>query len=285
MTPRPHPSPRTWTRAGAAAADRPPGRRGPDRRNAAGGRRRRPAAPFAAAVVAGAVLLPAAAGAQVGGYVNFNGGMQATSTRFDDKVSYTEFREDAEFDAAYEVGADAVFDAGGGVRLASGLGFGVAVSRFDTRGPASIDARIPHPFFFDRPRSLTGAQPDQSRLETAAHIEVRWFAPASDTVELAVFGGPTFFNVRQDLVTAPIEFNHAYPYDEASFSGATSAAASASAVGFHAGADIGFFFSDAVGVGALVRYSRGSVDLPRGEGMVPVDAGGLHVGGGLRLRF
>ena len=27
------------------------------------------------------------------------------------------------------------------------------------------------------------------------------------------------------------------------------------------------------------------VDLPRGEGMVPVDAGGLHVGGGLRLRF
>ena len=237
-----------------------------------------------AAALAGA-LLPAAAGAQTGGWVSFNGATQATATTFTDNVGFIEFHEDADFDADYAVGTGVVFDGGAGVRLANGIGFGVAVSRFERLDPVSLDARIPHPFFFNRPRSLTGSEPDLTRLETAVHVEVRWFEAVSDTVELAVFGGPTLFNVRQDLVTA-IGYDHAYPYNEASLASATTTAASASAVGFHAGADVGFFFSETVGLGALIRYSGGSVDLPgEGESMVPVDVGGFHVGGGLRLRF
>lgn len=286
MTPRPPVSPRTRTRAGTcAAADRPQDRRRPDRRRAPGRRRRGPAAAFAVSVLAGAVLLPAAADAQTGGYVTLNGGIQAASTRFTDRVQFTEFREDAEFSAAYDVGGGAVFDAGGGVRLAGGLGFGVAASRFETRDPVSVDARIPHPFFFDRPRSLTGAEPGQTRRETAVHVEVRWFAPTGGRVELAIVGGPTFFSLRQDLVTG-VEFDHAYPYDEATYTGASTTTASASAIGFHAGADVGFFFSEAAGVGLLVRYSRGSVDLPGEDAhTVSADAGGFQAGAGLRLRF
>ena len=238
---------------------------------------------LARAALAAATLLPTTAGAQTGGYINLNGGRQATATTFNDNVVFREFREDADFDAAYAVGTGVVFDGGGGVRLANGLGFGVAVSRFNRLDPVTIDARIPHPFFFSRPRSLAGSEPDLTRLETAVHVEVRWSERMSDTVELTVFGGPTLFNVRQDLVTA-IGYDHAYPYNEASLATATATATAASAMGFHAGADIGFFFSEVVGVGALIRYSGASVDLP-GEGTVPVDAGGFHVGGGLRLRF
>jgi hypothetical protein len=41
-----------------------------------------------------------------------------------------------------------------------------------------------------------------------------------------------------------------------------------------------------VGIGALVRYSRASVSLPAGFGTeVTVRAGGLEIGGGVRLRF
>ena len=241
--------------------------------------------PFAFAALAAAVLLPATAGAQTGGYLSFNGGTQATSTTFDDNIGFTAFHEDADFNAGYGVGTGSVFDAGGGVRLASGLGFGVGVSRFEKLDPVAIDARVPHPFFFNRPRSLTGSEPDLTRLETAVHLEVRWFAPVADSVELAVFGGPTFFNLQQDLVTT-IGYDHVYPYDEASFRSASTSPASASAVGFNAGVDIGFFFSKVVGVGAIIRYSGASVELPgEGESMVPIDAGGFNVGGGLRLRF
>lgn len=272
MTPRPRASVQPVTPAGGRRA----------------GRRRRPAAPLpTAAALAGAALLPAAAGAQTGGYLDFNGGTQATATTFAENVGFTVFRENGDFDAGYDVGAGPVFDAAGGVRLASGIGFGMGVSRFDRRGPVSIEARIPHPFFFDRHRPVNGALSGLARRETAVRAEVRWFAPTGGAVELAVFGGPAFFDVRQDLVTA-VGHDHAYPYDEAAFAAASThtARVSSSAFGFHAGADVGFFFSGAVGAGAVLRYSRGSVELTgAGGGTVPVDAGGLHVGGGLRLRF
>ena len=117
-------------------------------------------------------------------------------------------------------------------------------------------------------------------METAVHLEVRWFAPVAETIQLAVFGGPTFFAVEQDLVTA-VGYDHTYPFDEASFASASTMTRSASAIGFHAGADVGYFFSDVVGVGVLLRYSAATVNLPaENDRVVPVDAGGFQVGGG-----
>ena len=62
---------------------------------------------------------------------------------------------------------------------------------------------------------------------------------------------------------------------------------SAAAVGFNAGVDLATYLTPTVGVGALVRFSRAIIDLtqPDGGGSLAVTAGGLHVGGGLRLRF
>ena len=96
------------------------------------------------------------------------------------------------------------------------------------------------------------------------HLEVRWFESMGDTVELAVFGGPTFFNLQQDLVTT-IGYDHVYPYAEASFASASTAPASASAVGFNAGIDIGFFLSEVVGLGAII-HSGGTVARRREHG-------------------
>ena len=59
---------------------------------------------------------------------------------------------------------------------------------------------------------------------------------------------------------------------------------SATAVGFNAGLDLATYLTPTVGVGVLVRFSRAMVDLarPDGGGALAVEAGGLHVGGGLR---
>ena len=117
------------------------------------------------------------------------------------------------------------------------------------------------------------------------HLQLRWFAPVPDQIELSVFGGPSFFNVTQGLVTA-VGFSQSYPFDEASFTEASTGKQSGSAVSYNIGADVGYFFSRYVGVGALVRFSGASVDLlSQDEGRISIDLGGLHAGGGLKLRF
>ena len=218
-------------------------------------------------------------------FIGVNGGSQTTSTDFADNVVFTEFVEQGDFDAAYGVGSDVIFDIGGGVRLPFDLGVGIGVSRFDTSDAVSLDARIPHPFFFDRNRPVAGSAPGLTRTETAVHVQVRWFAPVDDPLELSVFAGPTFFSVNQDLVTT-VGFDQTYPFDVASFASASTSEQSESAVGYNVGAEVAFFFSEVVGLGALVRFSGASVDLASEDaGVVPVDIGGVHVGGGLRLRF
>jgi hypothetical protein len=218
-------------------------------------------------------------------FISVNGGSQASSTDFADNVVFTEFLEEGDFDATYGIESGAIFDIGGGVRLPFNLGIGVGVSRFDKSNDASVNARIPHPFFFDRDRSIAGSAASLTRTETAVHLQVRWLAPIPGAVELSVFGGPTYVSVTQGLVTA-VEFSQTYPFDVATFTAAASGTQSESAVGYNVGVDVGFFFSRYVGIGALVRFSRASLDLvSEDNGPISVDTGGLHAGGGLRLRF
>ena len=47
--------------------------------------------------------------------------------------------------------------------------------------------------------------------------------------------------------------------------------------GFHAGADVAFYFSNRVGIGGMVWFSRGSVDLGSPDGgVVATDAGSVE---------
>ena len=61
---------------------------------------------------------------------------------------------------------------------------------------------------------------------------------------------------------------------------------SASVTGYHVGVDAAFFLSRHIGLGGLVRFSRASVDFASEDGgLVPMDLGGVHLSGGLRVRF
>ena len=83
-----------------------------------------------------------------------------------------------------------------------------------------------------------------------------------------------------------ITFEQAYPFDAASFGSATTGERSASAIGAHAGADVAYYFSERIGIGGMVRFSRGSVELDSADGGTAAsDVGGLHTSGGLRIRF
>ena len=56
-------------------------------------------------------------------------------------------------------------------------------------------------------------------------------------VDVKVMGGPTFFNLKQDFVSG-VTVNETYPFDTATFAGATTKQLSKAAVGFNAGVDI-----------------------------------------------
>ena len=109
--------------------------------------------------------------------------------------------------------------------------------------------------------------------------------PLTHWFHLLLSGGPSFFNVSQDLVTR-VEYTHAFPFDTATFRSATTDGDSGSAVGFNAGADVTWMFSRLAGVGGGFRYAKAEVDLTASEGNgVAVDVGGFQALGGLRIAF
>lgn len=219
------------------------------------------------------------------GYVSANGAFQSTKNDFSDTETFTTSVEQGNLSVAYPINAAPVFDVGGGVRVWGKLAVGVAVSSFSKSTAAAVVGSIPHPFFFGRNRSVTGDTDPLERQEIGVHIHALWMIPLNTHLSVAVFGGPTYFSVKQDIVQS-IRYSESYPYDTASFTGVNVTSESKNKLGFNAGADVTYMFSAVVGVGGVVRFSRATMDFSGGDGStLSVDVGGVQAGGGIRLRF
>ncbi len=219
------------------------------------------------------------------GFVVVNGGYQLTANDFADGAIRRDNAEDGRLDTKYVVKGGPSFDVAGGGIIWRRLGIGVGASRFTVSTPASITGTIPHPFFFNRARSVSGEATGLKREEMAIHVQVRGVFPVGNRLQVMVFGGPSFFQVKQGVVT-DFTYTDSYPYDAATFRAAKTTDASVSKNGFHGGGDLAFFFTKQVGVGATVQFAGTSVELPAAGGATQsVKVGGGKAGGGLRLRF
>jgi len=221
-------------------------------------------------------------------FVNVNGGYQATSTDFRSTVPFrltTDPTEEAQVETGYGIAAGPVFDVRGGALLYRRLGAAVAVTKFTETGGADVRARVPHPFVFERPREVTGDPSGFRREELGIHMQATYTVPVTRRIVATMFGGPSFFNLQQDLVER-VQYSEAYPYDTATFTGVEQRRAKDSGIGFNAGMDVAYFFAKQVGVGGVVRFSRASMNLDAAPGQSQrIDAGGLHLGGGIRFAF
>ena len=240
-------------------------------------------------VAAAFVLMATPTSAQTGepfrGFVSINGGYQASSTDFRDSIVFTEFVEQGTVDSSYRVKSGPQLDIAGGGRVWRSLGIGVGITRFSKSGQASVTGKIPHPFFFNQARSVEGEAGGLKREELAFHIQAMAIVSGGERLSLAVFAGPSFFNVKQGIVQK-LQYSQQYPYDTATFSGVDTDTPSESTIGFNAGADVGYFFARHVGIGGVIRFSRASVDFTSIDGeTLEADAGGVQAGAGLRLRF
>lgn len=234
-------------------------------------------------------LIPAALGAQSlpvpdRGYLNVSGDFRMAAATFTNVVHPIEFIEPATVDTIYRAHAAPGFDVGGGVRVWRNLAVGVALSRFTKKDTGAVSAQLPHPFLLDRPRAVSGDATGLSRSETATHIVAMWTLPLNARSRLSAFGGPSLLAVRQDLVS-DVTFSQTYPYDSAAYTGVVTERRSASRLGFNVGADVTYLMAAHVGVGLSTTFSRARVRLPSASDETIVNAGGVHVGAGVRFRF
>ncbi len=213
--------------------------------------------------VALALLVAAPVGAQTWPervLLSVNGAFQATSNDVSDRFEFERDLETGSTDVDYRVQGGFVFDAGAGVRLWKNLAAGVSVSYFTRDVAAGTTSSFPHPFFFNRPRDVTGDAAGVNRSETAVHVQAMYLVNPGGRLRLVLSGGPSFFGVQQDLVTE-VTITESYPFDTAAFASATTSREQGSAVTFNAGADVMWMLTTRFGVGGLVRYAHATVDL------------------------
>ena len=193
--------------------------------------------------------------------------------------------EPGEFDADYAGGDGSLYELSVGVRLRRRLALGLTWSESSHSDEASIAGRLPHPFLFGNPRAVEGTGRGLARDETALHLSLRWLARDRDDVQVALFAGPSQIDLDQDLVSA-VRFSQTYPFDTATFTGVEKRRESGSAVGYHAGVDVAWYWNRTTGIGGIARWSQASIDLDAPDGRsVAVDGGGLQVVVDLRFRF
>jgi hypothetical protein len=214
-----------------------------------------------------------------------NTGYQATSNDFRDGAVFRDYSEDGRFDTEYRVASGPTFDLSGSRQVWRWLAVGGGISRFSHSTPATLTGSVPHPFFFNRPRSIGGSIAGLTRQELSVHAQLRTIVPVGNDLQLAFFGGPSWFRVRQEIVT-DIAYADEYPYDEALLRSNTTIGETGSALGLNAGIDMALFFVRRAGIGMSVQYSSATIDLRSADGGVTaVRAGGIQTGAGLRLRF
>ena len=202
------------------------------------------------------------------------------------------FDELASFASAYpDLPAAQGGNIGGGFNVHPRIGVGVHFVNVNYEMPIGLAVNVPHPLIFNR--FATDADVTSSTLQRkdrSIDLLAVYTVPTPDAFRIRVFGGPTYFKVSQQMVS-DIYFNQTFNLLGGNIVDITRSdqqQVEGSAWGFNAGADLAYFFSRYIGVGGVVRFNQGTVEIekePLTEQAAEWKAGHTIVGGGLRLRF
>ena len=217
--------------------------------------------------------------------VSVNAGLQQPSTTFAATAHPPVYEGTATLTTNYTTPTGAFFDGDVILHLSGGFGVEIGLSAFAKNQIAPIVGTIPHPLLGNPPRPISGSAGPLDRSEVIGRFDAA-YVMSNGWLDVAVSAGPSFFTVDEDLVTN-VNFTESPSFDRVTFTGATVNSAGATKLGFNAGVDVGVKLSKNFGVGAMVRYSHASMVFPLANSASGVnsDAGGTHVGGGVRLYF
>jgi hypothetical protein len=211
-------------------------------------------------------------------FINFTAAAQPNRRDLTSTSTFTVYQEDATLSSTVHVGNGPYFELSVGRRVWRELAVGAAISYFKSTGTGSTVASIPSPVLFNHNLSLTLDSSDLSRKEVGAHIRFSWFVPVSDKIDIALSAGPSFVQVTQDLVTGTAAD---VPPGTQTINLRVDAQQKVG-VGVNASFDGVYKISPTFGVGLLLQYAGGTVDL---ESAPDTAFGGFQGGIGIRFRF
>jgi hypothetical protein len=217
-------------------------------------------------------------------WLSVSGGVQPAANNFSDAFDLPLYVENEHVKVDYPVKSGAVIAASGGYRVWKQLAIGLGVTRYHSSGSAAVSAELPHPFFDNRLRHVEG-NTGTTRNELGTHLLIGWMLPVTDSIRVLLTAGPSVFSVGHTIVT-DVLFSETFPYDTATFTGTKTTNATATAVGFNAGADVFWMFSHSLGAGGLVQFAGARVRENAGNSRtISIDAGGMQVAAGIRFVF
>ena len=219
-------------------------------------------------------------------FLNLNTTLQVTSTPLGDTLAPVVYAERAVLTTTHtgKTGRLAI-EPSGGLRLWRNVGAGAALERRALVETATVRALVPHPTLFNQPRVAVKDAPFE-RTDLAVHTFALLMVPLHPRMDVAMFAGPSFITVRQDILGGIQVAETAAPFTTVNISDVGIITRPVRSVGVNAGADVTWFLKPTAGIGATVRYVRGYAGMPLTDGTpTDLDLGGLRIGVGARLRF
>ena len=181
-----------------------------------------------------------------------------------------------------------LLDFGVGYRFARRVGIGFSrTSSLSASSEAALSGRLPDPDFYDRARSASLTITTLKRRESATHVSAIFHIPFVENLDFAFTIGPSFLRVTQDFAQMPTLASFSDPLQPSiSLNSASIVRAEKSVVGFNIGGEATYMLLRNVGVGAILRYVRGSAEFDvEGDQRVNLTAGNAQIGLGIRLKF
>ena len=218
------------------------------------------------------------------GFAVVSAGAQLAAPGYTSTAVFKVHAENATLNANASIGVGPVFGARGGVRVWKNMAVGAGLAVAATSQTLDVTGRLPHPFQFNQFREVEGTADGLARLETLVALELSWYVALARRVDMFIFGGPAYINVRQDMATR-IQFSESYPYDTATFTGVQTTSMSGGGFGATAGVDVFYLVTRHVGIGGEVRYAYASTTLTPSEQPAKVGLGGLQAAFGARILF
>lgn len=227
-------------------------------------------------------------------FANVNFGFQSQSQDVSQAGQFPLYDETGTFEASHSLEGGAFFDIGGGYEILRNISIGASFTqRSKSTRDATVTARVPHPVFFDTLRDASGIASGLEHTERAFHFAAIWHMPVTVEFEVMLFAGPSFFNVKDELIESVTTSEVGGDFSQVNLDTIAVSTQKHTAAGFNLGIDTRYMFNRNVsfirnvGVGAMLRYTHGSVTLtsPTGGDDIKTDAGGLEIAGGLRFKF
>lgn len=207
--------------------------------------------------------------------VDLHAGAVPGATTFDSAKSFPLYDETAHVVTRQDIGGKPMFDVRVGYRLTPRIGAAVSISGAQAKYDGAAAATIPNPLVINRDATVTQEVTDMARRELGYHLQLLYFVPVGDTVELTFGVGPSFVQVQQPVITVDVipgtqKIDVSVPKNRETVTAV------------NIGVDAIYKITPRVGAGLFVRYLNGKKDF---ADIANVSVNGTAVGAGVRVNF